>query len=455
MANNITTTATGITQQPQWFQQALQGLVQQAQQTSNQGYTPYPNARIAGFTPAQQQAQSSVAANQGNYQPYFNNANTAYQQGANPQLNQSVFNSYQNPYTQDVVNQIQTLGNRNLTENVLPAVNATFTGAGQFGSSRNADFTNRALRDNQEAISQAQGQALASGFQNQVGNTQNAISQAMQSGQLQQGLGQATQAAGLTDASALSAVGQQQQNQNQSNENLAYQDFLTQQQWPYQQETYLSGILGGAPVATSTQSSQTTPGPSTTSQVLGGLAGLTGVLGESGAFNGIGSDISNFLGNIFAEGGSVGLGSDGWASDIPTGYKDGGDVGPDKPKKDDSDFNPFNLGISDAYADGGSAMLKMAIGGFVPGTGGFSMPKAPTPKMPAVRSRRPRLGGIATRRLGGIGMMPGGGTTGMLPGAPAGIAGRMPGAMNPGAASVMRGLSGMGTPAAVAAPRLV
>jgi hypothetical protein len=215
----------------------------------------------------------------------------------------------------------------------------------------------------------------------------------------------------------------------------------------------MSGILGGAPVASNTQTTQTTPGPSTTSQVLGGLAGAAGLLGQSGAFDSVGSGISNFLGNLFADGGEVRM-PDNAGYDIA--YKEGGSTSDEKPKKaDSSGFNPLNLGISDAYADGGSAMLKMAIGGFVPGTGGFSMPKAPTPKMPAVRARRPRLGGIATRRLGGIGMMPGGGTTGMLPGAPAGIAGRMPGAMNPGTASVMRGLSGMGTPAAVAAPRLV
>lgn len=408
MANNITTSSNSITNQPQWFQQALQALVKQAQQTANQGYTTYPNARIAGFTPAQTQAFGNVQANQGNYQPAFSAAGAAYAPTAgSAALNQGNFNSYFNPYTSDVVNQIQTLGNRNLTENVLPAVNDTFTSGGQFGSSRNADFTNRAIRDNQEAISQAQGQALASGFQNQVANTQNAQAQQLQAGQLEQGLGQAQQQAGLTDASALSAVGQQQQNQNQANENLAYQDFLTQQQWPYQQETYLSGILGGAPVSTATQSTQTTPGPSTTSQIIGageGLAGILGGLGQSGVLSGIG----NFLSGL-AGGGSVG--SDGWISDIPQGYKDGGDVSNDNDKKPSWLEELMNLGIPDAHKKGGP--IKMALGG-VPGTGGFSMPKAPVARAPAVRARRPRLGGIATRRMGGIGMMPGAGTTGIL-----------------------------------------
>lgn len=470
---DITTQSTANSSQPAWYKQLIQQLGQSAATTAGQGYTPYTNSRIAGFTPAQTQAFQQTQSNVGSYKPGFAAAGQDYSGGASTgQLNQPSFNSFMNPYTSDVVDQIATLGNRNLTENVLPGVNSTFTGAGQFGSSRNADFTNRALRDNQTAISQAQGQALAGGFQNQVQNSQNAQAQQLQAGQLQQGLGTATQAAGLTDASALSAIGQQQQNQNQSNENLAYQDFLTQQQWPYQQESYLAGILGGSPVPTQTQQTQTTPGPSTTSQVLGGLAGAAGLLGSTGAFNSVGSGISNFLGGLFADGGEFSDGSDGgtpqggtgvsgWQSDLAgTPFAKGGaaDDGSDSKAvndriladrwmqfrgmmgyqqptgQDDGTFAPIQ------YAKGGAAHLSLLAGG--------GAPKAPKVSAPAIRSRRPRFGGTATRRMGGIGMNPGAGTSGILPGAPAGIGGRMPGAMNPGASSIIRGLSGAATPTA-------
>lgn len=474
---NVTSTSNSTTQMPSWLTAALQQLVQSAQTTASNPYATYPNQRIAGLTPDQIQAQNLTQQNVGNYQPAFNQAGTdysnatgavnsagqsyqpyfgqagsAYNQGMgqiqqgnaayqgaynqagqdygygnNPNLNSSVFNSYMNPYQSNVVNQIATLGNRNLTENVLPAVNSTFTGAGQFGSSRNADFTNRALRDNQTAISQAQGQALASGFQNQVGNTQAGIGQTLQAGQLeqglgtarqqagitggaalagigqqqqglgaayqqagldtagaltnigqqQQGLGAATQAAGLTDTAALTAVGQQQQNQNQQNLNLGYQDFLTQQQWPYQQESYLAGILGGTPSPTSTTQTNTTPGPNTTSQILGGLAGGIGLLGSTGAF-----------------------GSGGWLGDL------GSTVG-------------------SWFAEGGP--VKKAGGG---------------------RAKRPRFGGVATKRMGGIGMQPGGGVSGILPGAPAAAAQRLPSNLSPGTASILRGLSGGASPSA-------
>lgn len=71
-----------------------------------------------------------------------------------------------NPYVGGVLNEISRLGNQNLTENVLPQVNSTFAGNGQFGSTRNADFTNRAIRDNQREISGAQANALNTAYNN-------------------------------------------------------------------------------------------------------------------------------------------------------------------------------------------------------------------------------------------------------------------------------------------------
>jgi len=65
-------------------------------------------------------------------------------------------NAHLSPYLSGVLNQIQRLGNQNLTENVLPGINSTFAGDGQFGSSRNADFANRAIRDNMREILGAQ-----------------------------------------------------------------------------------------------------------------------------------------------------------------------------------------------------------------------------------------------------------------------------------------------------------
>lgn len=71
---------------------------------------------------------------------------------------------YMSPFTQNVVNEIGRLGNRNLMENIVPQVQNQFLGAGQFGSTRNADILGRSIRDAQADISGRQAQALESGY---------------------------------------------------------------------------------------------------------------------------------------------------------------------------------------------------------------------------------------------------------------------------------------------------
>jgi hypothetical protein len=67
---------------------------------------------------------------------------------------------WMNPYTGRINDEIARLGNQNLMEGVIPGINTTFVGDGQFGSTRNGEFMNRALRDNQTLISGAQAKML-------------------------------------------------------------------------------------------------------------------------------------------------------------------------------------------------------------------------------------------------------------------------------------------------------
>lgn len=85
----------------------------------------------------------------------FGQAQSSIQSGSQYDPNQ--LQQFMNPYTQDAANMVTTMANRNLMENVIPQINSTFTGNGQFGSSRNADFMGRAIRDNQQAIANSLG----------------------------------------------------------------------------------------------------------------------------------------------------------------------------------------------------------------------------------------------------------------------------------------------------------
>jgi hypothetical protein len=200
---------------------AFQG-VRNAQGQGNQTFAQAGNMiQGAGGLSSLGAAQPYINAAGGNYgsraaQPYFDQAAGMSSYGAaSPLLNQGAnvdaaaaanplvtkgtdswtnnVSAYMSPYTQQVTNRIADLGARNLSENLLPAVNKTFIGSGQFGSSRNSDFTNRAVRDTQEAVLGQQSQALESGYKTAADIYGQDASRALQGGL---GLGQ------LTDANA-------------------------------------------------------------------------------------------------------------------------------------------------------------------------------------------------------------------------------------------------------------
>jgi len=80
--------------------------------------------------------------------------------GQYAQYDPAKMSTFMNPYTENVIDANNQQSNQNLTENILPAVNSTFTGNGQFGSTRNADFENRAIRDNQQTLNNTNANVL-------------------------------------------------------------------------------------------------------------------------------------------------------------------------------------------------------------------------------------------------------------------------------------------------------
>lgn len=253
-------------------------------------------------------------------QPFLNSASATWP---------GAVNDYMSPYTSQVTDRIAQLGGRNLSENLLPAVNDTFTGAGQFGSSRHADFTNRAVRDANESILGQQSQALEQGYgqansafqadqsrlaglgatagslagqtqqglsnigqlqgqlalsqaqnQSNVGSALGNLGVANSASQLAagQGLGNlASQQQGsqLRDQAALEAIGQTQQGQTQQNLNAAYGNWQEERDYGRNNATYLNSLLRGLQVPTSTTQTYTGPGnmyqPSPLAQLAQGV----------------------------------------------------------------------------------------------------------------------------------------------------------------------------------------
>lgn len=271
---NTTAATVSQTNMPDWYQEYTRGLLAKSNAIAAEPYQAYGGQRIADPGADVTQSYDLTRQNIGNYQPAMN-LGQQYLTTAGGGFNQTEFDKYLNPYTENVNSRIAQLGQRNLTENLLPGVNQTFTGAGQFGGSRHADFTARAVRDANESILGQQAQTML--------NAQNAAMQGYQQGQQITGasgqqlgaLGQAVQGAGIKDAAALQAIGQEQQALQQKSLDTAYQDFLTQRDWDLNRAQFLNQQIRGFNPPTSTASTSSQPGdyrsysPSPLSQLVG------------------------------------------------------------------------------------------------------------------------------------------------------------------------------------------
>lgn len=257
---------------------------------------------LAAATPGLQQGAGYVAGSTDALglqmaQPYL---------GAAGQSAAQTVGQYMNPYTEQVVNRIGQLGTRTLQEQVLPGIEGEMIRAGQFGGTRQAELTGRAIRDAMEGISAQQSAALQQGYgqaqqaaqtdlarqaqlastagglggaQQQallgagsrmadIGQTYGALTQAQQqmladigkssgalygqdtsnqlaAAQQMAGIAQQRQQQELAGAGALQQIGAQQQALAQRNLDIAREDFLARQAYPQEQIKAMTGALQG------------------------------------------------------------------------------------------------------------------------------------------------------------------------------------------------------------------
>ena len=266
MADLLTSSQTNATQAPSYYTNYLNNL-------ASQGTSAAQNAQYVGAQPLQTQAFTDVSQNVGNYQPTLQNAqgtlgqataisplNAAQPYFDNANVDQSqLAQQYMNPYTQDVVNSIGTLGQRNIQQNLAPQATAGAVGSGQFGSQRGAQVLGQTIQNANTDILAQQNQALQTGYQNAMSNAQKQQALEAQLGQSagnlantnQSNLINATtvggnlagqqQTLGLGDVNALATYGGQQQ-----------QIAQNQQLFPLQTLNTEAGLMRGYTIPTST-----------------------------------------------------------------------------------------------------------------------------------------------------------------------------------------------------------
>lgn len=209
---------------PAWYQQYTANLgAQAAGLAQNLNQQALPAASVAGFNPTQQQAFTNVMAQQGqagqgvqqgkdllgaiaptsaamvdyaqgavgapametgsSIQPWAQGAQDAAAGSAQQWTDN--YQKYMSPYTSAVVDNIARLGKRNFEDNIMPGVNSSMIGSGQFGSTRNADILSRAGVNAANDITGQQSNALQAGYQSGAGIFAQDANRAQQQQQMQ------------------------------------------------------------------------------------------------------------------------------------------------------------------------------------------------------------------------------------------------------------------------------
>lgn len=205
---DVTQTKTTTQQAPSYYTNYLSGL-SQAGQTA----LAAPN-KVAPLTEMQQQGFAATPGAAVAYRPGLTaataTAGTAAA-GAAPQVQ-----SFMNPYTSNVVDEMERLQQRNIQRNLMPQLKAGFVSTGGLGSSRYANAMGQTLADLQSDLTGQQYGALDKGYNASVTAALNNAQLQNQAARTQAELAGQEQSLGLNSAGALTKAGTEQQMYEQS-----------------------------------------------------------------------------------------------------------------------------------------------------------------------------------------------------------------------------------------------
>jgi len=210
-------------------------------------YQQYGGNRIAGFSPMQYQAFQGAA-----------------NMDAGPQGFQEQVGQYMSPYMQNVVD-VQKRGAIRDYQVGNTMQQAQATQAGAFGGGREAIQRAERERGLMGTLGSIQAQGSQAAYDQAANQFRQGIQQNLGINQLQ------------------NQYGAQMQQQAQRPLDMAYQDFLNQQNYPYKQLGFMSDLVRGLPLGQKSTSSIYDQGPGMV-QTLAGLGGAAYGFGKSGLF---------------------------------------------------------------------------------------------------------------------------------------------------------------------------
>ena len=259
---------------PPFLEQAYKKLAQQAEAVTDPSvqYTPYGGQRLAPLTTEQQYARQRGFEQARAYEPDLGMARGLTSLSMAP-ISEADITQYMNPYqnqvTQNVLDEM-----RRRSDIQGQQISDAAVRSGAFGGARHGVQESERMRNLREQQSRTAAEMGQQNYQQAL-----AAAQAQKAQQLsgagafgniagqQMSLGQQ----GIQGLTQAGAMGQQQL---QKGMDIAYQDFLKQQQFPYTQAATLGNLLSGVPAAQMVTAYSQQPGPSMAQQIAGlGMAG--------------------------------------------------------------------------------------------------------------------------------------------------------------------------------------
>jgi hypothetical protein len=224
---------------------------------------------VAPLTAMQTQGYGQIPTAAASYQPMLSAAEATVGKAAEG-MSPEMIQSFMNPYTQNVVGEMERLQQQNIQRNVMPAMKAGFVGSGGLGGQRYAGALGQTMADMQANLTGQQTGALQKGFADAMTAAYNQGNLFNTAATTQGNLAGQEQLLGLTGAGALTKGGAEQQ---------AYEQSIIDA--PLKNATNVSALMRGYTQPTTTTETATGPIPGVYSpSVMSQIAGLGTLLGS-------------------------------------------------------------------------------------------------------------------------------------------------------------------------------
>ena len=291
---------------PEDFKSGLADLLAEAKKIyaakKKLGFQDYEGERIADFTPEEEAAMAGIAGLVGEGKKYFDPA-TDLAKGLSEKFTTETAQEYMSPYQQAVTDVAKRKAREDFAQTMQDIGLKSALGGGRRGTAR-AIVEAEGVQDLGQRLSDIQTLGSQSAFQDARKAFEAQKGRERLSGSALASLGQQVPEQALKELTALAGVGEAQRGMEQSGLDLAYQNFLQKQQYPYDVLGQYQSTLYGYPYQ-AYQTAKGTSAPSGFQNLMSVLNTGKSLFPKAFGFGNTGGQIGNLA--FRSEGGLSGL----------------------------------------------------------------------------------------------------------------------------------------------------